>query len=582
MENKNKILTLSIIAGVIIITVALGSILMPYANHREKGESQQAVGYPSYPIDLNAVTTLERTISPVPVPSTSPKIHPYNISEFSQYGYGVWQYGPGLGFQKRSDLMPSGYSATSTAGVAKLLNFFAMTDVHITDKESPAQAVYSGSQWGMISGYTPSMLYTAQVLDVAVQTVNALNKKDPFDFGIFLGDNINSGQYNELRWFIDVLDGKNVTPDSGVKDDPVPGIGNDYQDQFKAAGLDKTIPWYQILGNHDHFWMGLFPPDDNIKTTLVGETVLNQGNALTDILRIKSRGYYMGAIDGRTPYGDIIGAGPVASFKTPPTVPADPNRRFLSTKEWISEFFNSSSSPAGHGFDQAGAASGFADYTFEPRSDIPIKVIALDDTQRDDDFSAASNGRGSLDQARYDWLVKELDKGQAEGKLMIIAAHIPLGVELEKTGLGSLMTWSKYAAVSDTDLIAKLHTYPNLLLWVAGHRHQNTVTALKSPDPSHPELGFWEVETASLRDFPQQFRTFQINRNNDNTISIFATDVDPSVKDGSLAATSRSYAIAAQQIFNSPANPTYNAELIKQLTPEMQTKIQNYGTPIAQ
>ncbi len=28
----------------------------------------------------------------------------------------------------------------------------------------------------------------------------------------------------------------------------------------------------------------------------------------------------MGALDGRTPYGDIIGAGPVKDFTTPPKV----------------------------------------------------------------------------------------------------------------------------------------------------------------------------------------------------------------------------------------------------------------------
>jgi metallophosphoesterase (TIGR03768 family) len=462
-----------------------------------------------------------------------------------------------------------------------------MTDIHITDKESPAQAVYYGYGWGMISGYSPAMLTTTQVLDAAVQTVNALNREKPFDFGIFLGDAINSGQHNELRWYIDVLDGRTIKPDSGVMDDPVPGPLNDYQDDYKAAGLDPAIPWYQVLGNHDHFWMGLFVPDDHIRSSLTGNAILNIGNVLTDKLRVNSRGFYVGAIDGRTPYGDITGAGPVSDFpRGPPTVPADPDRRFLSRTEWIGEFFNSSSAPAGHGFDRSDVTTGFACYSFDPRSDLPIRVIVLDDTQDDNNpVDGSSSGHGSLDKERYDWLVKELDKGQAEGRLMIIAAHIPVGVELESSGLGSLLTWDKYAAVSDTDLVSKLHTYPNLILWVSGHRHLNTVTALKSPDPSRPELGFWEVETASLREFPQQFRTFEIVQNSDNTISIFATDVDPSVSDGSPAAGSRSYAIAAYQTFRSGADShpvgSYNAELVKQLSPEMQVKIQKYGTPAA-
>ena len=108
--------------------------------------------------------------------------------------------------------------------------------------------------------------------------------------------------------------------------------------------------------------------------------------------------------------------------------------------------------------------------------------------------------------------------------------------------------------------------------------------SFKSPDPAHPELGFWEVETASLRDFPQQFRTFEIVRNSDNTVSVFTLDVDPSVMNGTPAALSRSYAVATLQTFNSTLGPlqpsgAYNAELVKPLSPAMQVKIQNYGTP---
>jgi len=536
---------------------------------------------PSYPIDSQVSTTLERVVLPVPVPSTSPKLPPEAVSNFSQYGYGKWEYGAGLGFEKRLDLMPSTYNGASVAPAARLLNFFTLSDIHLTDKESPAEMVYYGYKWGVISGYSPAMLYSTHMLDAAVQTANALNKKTPFDFGISLGDDINSAQHNELRWFIDVLDGKEINPDSGAKDDPVPGPLNDYQDEYKSAGLDKSIPWYQTLGNHDHFWAGMFPPDAYVKNAMVGNASLNMGNVLaTDHLGLQSRGFYMGAVNGSTVYGDIIGAGPVSNFPSAPTMPADPNRRFIPRNEWMNEFFNTTSSPIGHGFNQTNVATGFASYSFEPNSSLPIKVIVLDDTQRDDDPNGYAYGRGALDSERYDWLVKELDAGQAEGKLMIISAHIPIGVG----DLDSPLGWTSISYITDAKLIDKLHTYPNFILWVSGHRHLNTVTALKSPDASRPELGFWEVETASLREFPQQFRTFEIVRNSDNTISIFAADVDPAVKEGSPAALSRSYAIAAHQIFNEEKthmpSGAYNVELVKQLTPEMQAKIKNYGTPI--
>ena len=99
-----------------------------------------------------------------------------------------------------------------------------------------------------------------------------------------------------------------------------------------------------------------------------------------------------------------------------------------------------------------------------------------------------------------------------------------------------------------------------------------------------PENSFWEVETASLRDFPQQFRTFDLRRNSDNTVSIIVTNVDTAIARGTPAATSRAYAIGAARIFGAndvirqdTSSLAYNAELVKQLTPQMQAIIVNYG-----
>jgi metallophosphoesterase (TIGR03768 family) len=562
-------------------------------------EKQQA----SYPIDSKVFTTLERTVIPVTVPSTSPKLLLNDVSKYSQYGYGISQFGGGLGFQKRLDIMPPAYTNTSVTKTAKLLNFFTITDIHITDKESPAQLIYLQRLHDTLpvgaSLYSGVMLYSTHVLDAAVQTINALHKQNPIDFGISLGDTCNSTQYNELRWYIDVLDGKVITPSSGAH---LGADTIDYQKPYQAAGLDKAIPWYQTLGNHDHFWMGSLPVDNSIRKDLrqsyISDTVIAMGDVLTNPANIAKSDYYMGVLDGTTPNGDITGAGPVGTFSSAPKVVADPDRRSLLRTEWISEFSTTSSSPVGHGFNlvDPNKEKGFACYSFVTKSTIPIKVIVLDDTQREDDGSADVHGHGFLDQARWDWLKKELDDGQAADQLMIIAAHIPINVEV--TAPTSEMGWwtDPKNAVTLPNLIAELQSHPNLIMWLSGHRHLNTVKAFISPDPVNaPEKGFWQVETSSLRDFPQQFRTFEIYLNSDNTISIITTDVDPAVKDGTPAAKSRKYAIAAEQIvgadiynFNPTGDPSikpmptgsYNAELVKQLSSAMKAKMQNYGTPI--
>ncbi len=120
---------------------------------------------------------------------------------------------------------------------------------------------------------------------------------------------------------------------------------------------------------------------------------------------------------------------------------------------------------------------------------------------------------------------------------------------------------------------------------MAGHRHLSVVTPFPSTDPDHPENGFWEVETPSLRDFPQQFRTWEILRNTDNTISILTTCVDPVVETNTPAWKSIGYGVGACRLFgiyalDDTSSQTYNAELVKQLTPAMQAKIASYGSPL--
>lgn len=566
--------------------IALLLIVVAFVNLKQKKIKINQIF--NFPTNSEVYTTEEKKIVPIDVPTTSPKIKITDISEYSKYGYGKWKLVDGDKRVKRLDLMPDDYNENLITDSKKLVNFFTISDVHITDEESPAQAIYL-RDYAKSSSYSGVMMYSTQTLEAAVRTINALHKKEKYNFGISLGDSVNSTQSNELQWYLNVLDGYTVSPYSGVRGSNPP----DYQQDFKAEGLNREIPWYQVLGNHDHFWMGFLPADKYIKNTILGKHILALGNPFIDPKAISSRSFYMGAIDGTTQYGNIIGEGSTAVSNKPTVTAADENRRSFSTSEWMNEFLNAYPNPFGHGFTEDSVKNGFANYSFVttiPNSTIQLKVIVLDDTQRETDpnnpeylgFGKDSYGYGhgevtgkiGQNDKRYGWLRDELENGQRNDQLMIVAAHVPIGVVKNP----NKMSWQKE---DETEILNTLHQYSNVLMWISGHRHIDAITAFKSPKPEQPELGFWEVETASLRDFPQQFRTFDIKINSDNTVSISAINVDPAVSEGSMAEKSRAYAIAASQIYpKDPPTPmptgTYsgNAELIKQLNPKMKDKIQ--------
>jgi metallophosphoesterase (TIGR03768 family) len=557
------------------------------------------------------LTTRQQTVRPLAIPADTRQITLKDVALYKLYGYSAWQLGPGVDEGRKFNLMPAGY--TGATNQARLLSFFSMSDIHITDKESPAQLSWFGwnARFGagglFASAYSPIMRSTTHVLDAAVKTINGLHHQTPFDFGLVLGDVANCDQFNELRWFIDVMDGQRITPSSGAH---LGANTIDYQKPYQAAGLDRSIPWYEVIGNHDQFWMGVGFPTDKVRKTLVGNTILNMEPNPLVANATEGTDMYMGVVDGTTRYGDVIKGGPAKLFATtPPTVVADPNRHALTTAasatalsctNYMSEFFNTTSFPKGHGFNRANIENNSACYTFEPMKNMPIKVIVLDDTCKLIGPSGGPlyYGGGWMDAARFAWLTNELQQGQDAGRLMIIAAHIPINpqADLFDTKIGEPQfyvtpenqTNAQYSSYkTEAQMIATLHNYPNLILLMAGHRHMNTVTPQPSPDPAHPEYGFWEVETPSLRDFPQQFRTWEILRNSDNSISIVTTDVDPQVEDGMPAADSRGYAIGASRIIGittlaDTTSHTYNAELVKPLSSAMQTKIAGFGAPLGQ
>lgn len=93
-----------------------------------------------------------------------------------------------------------------------------------------------------------------------------------------------------------------------------------------------------------------------------------------------------------------------------------------------------------------------------------------------------------------------------------------------------------------------------------------------------------DERAVSLRDFPQQFRTFEVFLNSDYTVSIEAVNVDPAIAEGTPAAKSRRNAIATQQIVhaNLTANfPNYETFDGKSIPPTDPTRLPQSGDQAA-
>jgi 3',5'-cyclic AMP phosphodiesterase CpdA len=202
-----------------------------------------------------------------------------------------------------------------------ILNFIQLTDFQMVDEESPARVEFlDTTQRGPFNpfsaAYRPQESLTTQVTEAMVRQVEGVRSpatQAPLQFAILTGDNADSQQYNETRWFIDILDGgKTINPDSG---DPTSqcrhrtsasrydGVRNggrqgyyepdrsgpnidgdgyspnraenmstigkdvtvrDFLGLFEAANAPFTarglrIPWYSAFGNHDALVQGNSP-----------------------------------------------------------------------------------------------------------------------------------------------------------------------------------------------------------------------------------------------------------------------------------------------------------------------------------
>lgn len=496
-----------------------------------------------------AITTLDRTILLQPD--------------------GSFLYGPGEDYVVRTELVAAHSGREETR--ESLAVFHHLSDFALVDEESPLRSEWLEScpQPVTNNAFRPQESLSLHAAAALINRANEVDRSpvtgEPVDLAIHTGNEADNAQINEQRWFMDLLDGRPIMPDTGgigyegVQEEPVspayPSLLEDAQAPFVSEGID--YPWYATVGNRDILAQGNFPPTDTANALATGdEKLLKVGpDAMVQVCAEPSELLTPGL-------SELVFSDPETVVET---VQPDDGRRLAGRSEWVREHFSTSDvpGPPGHGFSEANRTDGSAYFTLDMDR---VSFVVLD-TVNEGGFST-----GSIGQAQFKWLEDALVRrsssyftengrrvttGNEDRLIVIVSHHTPAA--MNNPFPGSDPDELRFRGPQLEEL---LHRFPNVVLHLAGHALENRITA--RPDPEERTRAYWEVTTASPGVWPMQGRLMEIVDNGDGTISIFSTVYDsaapikpgeakdPTPEDGVnellLAAVARQVAVTDPQL----------------------------------
>ncbi|HEY0975113.1 MAG TPA: hypothetical protein VGE57_11520 [Solimonas sp.] len=460
-----------------------------------------------------------------------------------------------------------------------LLRFVQFTDDHIIDDDG--QAINGASFLDPLLPTFESAMrlqeeYADEALNEMIVATNDCHARHPAEFMIVTGDSADLTTLAETRRFIDNLDGHHdqlsafelacraALPDGapealadlqctrytgrGVADtqspDPDPG---DPSYQLVATRMLRQLLDTERAALTGRAADGSVDPTRQTATRSPGMPEVlrcDEGPGCANVaLRMpwvvafgNHDGYLRGTVAVTTPFNEI-------SQIT--------GRRYLFEQhEFIDEFFQTQPlpGPIGHGFQHADLARRIDDdprndgyYAFDA-GDGAVRIIVLNTVVDGVDpripldilRNPFALSDGGIDRAQFDWIKTELAASRARGQLALAFSHHPDLTFAEFGAFAALLPIEVTAA----ELNAELASWPHVVAWVAGHTHRHRVRAFtvadgrgsngaietavdcKEPGTCH---GFWQIESASLIDHPQEQRLLELFDNGDGSGTIRAS-----------------------------------------------------------